>query len=214
MPKGIPLTPEEWLKRKLEIAQAAMALFGQKGYSGASMRELAEMLEMGKSTLYDFFSTKDEIITYALEAKFTGILQEAAEIAGQDELPDTRLYKLMALELGFLEENRVLILLMNTEPAIFSRENQERIQIVRHRYQDLLRSVLDDGITKGLFREVDTLFASRLMLNSLITVCFATRPSGGSHEMLCSAMDIFLNGLHQENDSRNQAEKMQDTCGR
>ncbi len=195
MPKGIPLTPEEWSKRKQEIAQAAMTLFKDKGYSGASMRELAETLEMGKSTLYDFFRTKDEIITFALEEKTTGILQKAAEIAGLDELPDTRLHKLMELELGFLEENRPLILLMNTEPTVFSSDNQERIQIVRHKYQDLMRSVLDEGIAKGLFRKVDTLFASRLMLNSLITVCFATRPSGGSHEMLHSAMDIFINGL-------------------
>ncbi|NLO41167.1 MAG: TetR/AcrR family transcriptional regulator [Ruminiclostridium sp.] len=196
MPKGIPLTPEELSKRKQEIAETAMELFSKKGYLGASMRELAQMLEMGKSSLYDFFGTKDAIVTYALEEKITVILRKATEIAKLDEPPYNRLYQLMELELGFLEENRVLITLMNTEPAIFSVENQEQIQTVRHKYQDLMRSILEEGIQKGLFRKVDTLFTARLMMNSLITICFATRPSGESREMLCTAMDIFLNGLH------------------
>ncbi len=155
------------------------------------------MLEMGKSTLYDFFSTKDEIITYALENKISCILQKAADISGREEPPDKRLYTLMELELGFLEDNRPLILLMNTEPTIFSRENQERIQKVRHQYQDLLRAAIEEGIAQGQLREMDSLFAARLMLNALLTVCFATRPSGDSREMLRSAMDIFLNGMNR-----------------
>ena len=65
MPKGIPLTQNELEQRRQEIFDATVNLFLEKGFYETSMREVAEAAGIGKSTLYDYFPSKDEIIVYA-----------------------------------------------------------------------------------------------------------------------------------------------------
>ena len=67
MPKGIPLTDEELDRRRHEIFDRSVDLFFEKGFRETSMREIAEAAGMGKSSLYDYFETKDEILVWAVE---------------------------------------------------------------------------------------------------------------------------------------------------
>ena len=67
MPKGIMLTPEQQEERRGEIISVALQLIEKNGFQKTSMREIAILANMGKSSLYDFFKTKDEIVVYAVE---------------------------------------------------------------------------------------------------------------------------------------------------
>ena len=69
MPKGIMLTPEQQAGRREEIVDIALRLIAEHGFQKTSMREIAVLANMGKSSLYDFFKTKDEIVIYAIEKK-------------------------------------------------------------------------------------------------------------------------------------------------
>ena len=44
-----------------------MYLFLEKGFQETSMQEIAVASGMGKSTLYDYFKTKDEILLSVVE---------------------------------------------------------------------------------------------------------------------------------------------------
>ncbi|PLX99274.1 MAG: hypothetical protein C0623_09335 [Desulfuromonas sp.] len=56
-------------KRKTHkaIIDAAMKLFGEKGYEQTSMEELAREAGVGKGTIYGYFNTKSEILIAFLE---------------------------------------------------------------------------------------------------------------------------------------------------
>ena len=62
MPKGIPLTEEEIERRRHEIFHCAVALILKQGFSSTSMQEIAQSAGVGKSTLYDYFPTKEHIL--------------------------------------------------------------------------------------------------------------------------------------------------------
>ena len=64
MPKGIILTPEQQEKRREEIISVALQLIEKNGFQKTSMREIAILANMGKSSLYDFFKTKDKTLLY------------------------------------------------------------------------------------------------------------------------------------------------------
>ena len=49
---------------KQKILDTAMALWNEKGYAEATMRELAKRLGMGVSSLYFYFRSKEEIVLY------------------------------------------------------------------------------------------------------------------------------------------------------
>ena len=74
-------------------------------------------------------------------------------------------------------------------------ESQQRIQVRRHAYQDLIRRLIDDGIQEGAFRTVDSLLVARLLITALTPTVFTSRPTGTPEEMLESGFDIILKGI-------------------
>lgn len=49
-------------EKKEQILMAALEIFGQKGFSKTTISDIAQAADMGKGTVYEYFSTKEEII--------------------------------------------------------------------------------------------------------------------------------------------------------
>ena len=195
MPKGIPLTEEEQAKRRREIFNAAVNVFLKKGFQETSMLEIAEVAGMGKSTLYDYFKTKDEILVFVFVEELNKLTFRAKKIASQNLPAERRLRQILEMHLSYLVENKDLFIRLSMEVQRLSLGSQKRIQAGRYVYQDLLRELIKEGIREGTFRKVEPLLAARLLMNTLLPVIYASRPTGTPQEMLKEAMDIFLKGM-------------------
>jgi AcrR family transcriptional regulator len=195
MPKGIPLTEEEQAKRRHEIFHQVVGVFLKKGFQETSMREIAEAAGLGKSTLYDYFKTKDDILLYFFEDQMGDLTEAAQKIALQNIPANERLRQIMKAHLDLLQANKSLFLRLSIEIQRLSFDSQKQIQMNRHRYQDLLRVLIEEGIREGVFRKVDPLLAARMLLNTMAPVVFTSRPTGSPQEMMEETMDIFLKGL-------------------
>jgi len=195
MPKGIPLTEEEQAKRRHEIFHQVVNVFLKKGFQETSMREIAETAGLGKSTLYDYFQTKDEILVYFFEDQLGDLTAEAQRIAMQNLSADKRLRQVMETYLGNLQANKSLFLKMTQESQRLKPDSQKQIQDRRYAFQDLLRALIDEGIREGVFRKVDSLLAARLLLSAVTTVVYGSRLTGTPQEMLNETLDIFFRGI-------------------
>jgi TetR/AcrR family transcriptional regulator, cholesterol catabolism regulator len=195
MPKGIPLTEEELHRRRHEIFAAYVHLFLDKGFRETSMREIATASEMGKSSLYDYFKTKDEILLWGVEDELFDLNRAAQEIASQPLPALDRLRQVMKKHLQFLVERKDFYLKLSFEVSRLAIESQQRIQAGRHAYQDLIRKLIDEGIQEGSFRPVDSLLVARTLITALTPTVFTSRPTGTPEEMLDMAFDIVLKGI-------------------
>jgi hypothetical protein len=77
-------------------------------------------------------------------------------------------------------------------------ESQQRIQIHRHAYQDMLCDLVDEGIRRGEFRPVNSLLAIRAMFSLLTPMVYTSRPTGTPEQMLEEALDIMFKGMQVE----------------
>jgi len=195
MPKGIPLTEEEQAKRRHEIFHQVVGVFLKKGFQETSMREIAEAAGLGKSTLYDYFKTKDDILIYFFEDQINDLTEAAQKIALQNLPANERLRQVTRAHLEFLQANKSLVMKLTLEAQRLKLDSQKQIQMSRHAYQDLLRGLIEEGIREGVFRKVDPLLAARMLLNTMAPVVFTSRPTGTPQEMMEETMDIFLKGL-------------------
>ena len=195
MPKGIPLTEEEQAKRRHEIFHQVVNIFLKKGFQETSMREIAEAAGLGKSTLYDYFKTKDEILVYYFEDQLNDLTAEAQQIAMQNKSAEKRLREVTQMHMEFLQAHRSLLMKMSMEAQRLKLESQKKIQEKRYAYQDLLRALIDEGIREGAFRKVDSLLAARILVTSLAPVVFTSRPTGTPQEMVKATLDIFFKGI-------------------
>jgi len=195
MPKGIPLTEEEQANRRHEIFHKVVNVFLKKGFQETSMREIAETAGLGKSTLYDYFKTKDEILVYFFEDQLSDMTEEAQKIAVQNVSADKRLRQVMEKYLENLQANKSLFMKLTQESQRLKMDSQKQIQQKRHTYQDMIRALIDEGIREGVFRKVDSLLAARLLISTMAPVIYGSRTTGTPQEMLNNTLDIFFKGI-------------------
>jgi AcrR family transcriptional regulator len=195
MPKGIILTPEQQAERREEIVGVALRIIEENGFKKTSMREIAALANMGKSSLYDFFKTKDEIAVYAVEKQIKETTQEARRIVADESSPEQCLRKIMLNHLGMPKQYRTVLMWLNTESDYLEEEYQNRLQATRYAYQDVVQSVIENGVVMGVFRKTDTALASRLLINSILSIVYTSRPSTSPEKMLDETMNIFLRGI-------------------
>ena len=195
MPKGIALTEESQTCRRNQIFEAAIHLFIEQGFLETSMREIAQAAGMGKSTLYDYFKTKDDILVFYFEAGLKEMTQSAKTICQKDIPANEKIRQIMLAHLEYLLANKKDFLKLSLEVQRLNMESQLRLQASRHAYQDVLCKLVEAGIAEGSFRQVDPLMAMRMILSALTPVIFTTRPTGTPQDMLATALDILFRGI-------------------
>ena len=195
MPKGISLTQEAQTKRRREIFNAAVNIFLKQGFQETSIGEIAEAAGIGRSTLYDYFKNKDDILVFFVEEEVSELTRRTEEISLQSSNLVEKLRQTMLIHLEFLAQNKELYLKLMMETMQLSLESQQRIQLKRYAYQDLLRSIIEQGVQQGVFRPVDQLLVARVLINSIIPVVYASRPTRTPQEMLEEIIAIFLKGI-------------------
>lgn len=199
MPKGIPLTEEEQARRRHEIFHQVVKIFVKQGFHETSMQEIAMAAGLGKSTLYDYFQTKDEILVYFFEDQLSDMTAEAQKIAMENCSADVRLRKIMEAYMESLQANKSLFMKLTFEAQRLKPESQKQIQNSRHAYQDMIRALIEEGIREGVFRRVNSLLAARLLLSTVGPVLFGSRLTGTPQDMLRETLDIFFRGIETMN---------------
>jgi len=58
---------QEVASTRERVLEAALELFGEKGYDGASMNELAERVGVAKPSLYNYYRSKEELLLDLVE---------------------------------------------------------------------------------------------------------------------------------------------------
>jgi AcrR family transcriptional regulator len=202
MPKGIPLTEDEVERRRREIFHSAVALILKQGFHATSMKAIAEAAGVGKSTLYDYFPTKDHVLLFVFAEELDALQDQAKGIAARDLPAQEKLTLLLAGQLEFLLKNRNFFMEISMQAMHLSQAGQKRIMKKRYAYQDLLRAVLDQGVGEGIFRPVNTRLAARTLLSIIEMLVYTTRPTGTPAEMLADAMDMFMNGINSTDRAR------------
>lgn len=195
MPKGIMLTPEQQAARREEIVGVALRLIAENGFQKTSMREIAVLANMGKSSLYDFFKTKDEIVVYAVEKEIEETIQKVHRIIADESSPEQCLRKIMLNHLGVPKQYRSVLMWLNTESDYLEEEYRKRLKAARYAYQDIIKSVIENGVAAGIFRKTDADLMTRLLINSVIAIVYTSRPSASPEKMLDETMHIFLHGI-------------------
>ena len=163
---------------KEKIFRAAIRLFRANGYSATSMRDLASACGMEASSIYNHYSSKEEVLQNILFERSPGFFAQLEPLMRLD-LPAPMLLR-MAVDrhvrvvtsdvdasMVFAQEWRHL-----TEPHLSHFIN------LRHQYRDYFIEILQKGIHVGLFRPINEKFAAVGLLSTLNALHEWYRPDG------------------------------------
>ncbi|WP_262966367.1 TetR/AcrR family transcriptional regulator [Methylobacter psychrophilus] len=79
------------MSSKEKILSMAIVLFAQKGYSGLSMRQLAQAVDMSVAAIYHHFPDKDSLYLESVRFAFSGKEQVFSQVWQTDCSPEEKL---------------------------------------------------------------------------------------------------------------------------
>ena len=195
MPKGIQRSPREFKEQQLGIARAAKELIFKYGFAAASVSEIAQTAGIGKSTFYEFFDSKDEVILLLLDEPLSEIRSQAELIAGEQAPVQERISLILHKHLGILLRDKKSIYRLFFEFQRLPLSVQARHEAKRAAYQHLLVALIEEGMTNNSFREVDADIVVKSLLSILSAVVMTPRPTDTPAKMLDTALDIIYHGI-------------------
>lgn len=149
---------------RARILRAAAMLFHARGYEGTSMKAIADVVGIQKSSLYHHFSSKDELLFEILQHTVdlaTGGLQE---IARSSRPAAERLRLAVRHHVINLVEDLDNVACFVEEGKALGPVHREVYIAKRDAYERCFRQIIEDGIARGEFRRADVRLAGFAVL--------------------------------------------------
>lgn len=184
--------------RRAELVAAAARLFSERGYHGTSMRDLGEALGLQRGSLYAHIVSKQDLLYDVVDEGAERFLARGSAAAGAEGGARERLRMFLTGHVETAIEHIEAATVFLNEWRYLSDELRADIEAKRDRYEELLRGIIDDGITAGEFRaDADVRFAVLLVLSAGNWVYEWYRPSGelGPTEIADRFSDLIVRGL-------------------
>jgi TetR/AcrR family transcriptional regulator, cholesterol catabolism regulator len=192
-----PLNDGESSDRVLQILAEAARIFASKGYEGASMRDIAVACGISKSLLYHHFANKEEIYSRVAVGSTLELYLFVRERVPEGR-PSQKIRAFMLATAEYFRRYRWVWIASTT--AFWNDPNRHRQKerlTRRDRYENFLRSLIQEAIDAGEFRNVDVPMAGRLILSSLNWMhrWYNPNKSATPEQIADVFFDILLNGL-------------------
>ncbi len=196
----LPRREREKNKHKEEILEAALRLFSEKGFHNVSMQEIAEKSEFGVGTIYNFFESKEALFEELMKNGSERITHEFSEILDGPGSEKERLSAFIRQLPKIQEQNGELIKLYISEFDVKKfKISKLRDENKSHEAVNMkLAQLIEQGISKGLFRSVDPIITAKSIGSIIERLIFETTGRFDKNTitgMFNKVEQLFLEGL-------------------
>lgn len=153
--------------RKDLIVKAGAALFREKGFGAASMRDLAETLGIEAASLYNHIRSKNEIlesICFNVANRFNTHLDE---IETSSNTPLKKIETLLRFHIQQMLENYEEVIVSDREWKHLEDPYLSNFRTQRRNYRKRLAAIIEDGIKKGEIKKIDAPTAVVILLQAV-----------------------------------------------
>ncbi|WP_051297271.1 TetR/AcrR family transcriptional regulator [Brevibacterium album] len=150
------------------VIGAALQVFAESGFHGASMRGIAAVAETSQSNLYNYFDSKVALLRFVLETTSRELADalEAGDADGEGE-PSARLVRAVEGYVHFVTANPNASTAGITEVRYLEGEDRSSVVAERDRAEAVFRRIVEAGVEAGEFDVADIGFATR----AVVTLC-------------------------------------------
>jgi TetR/AcrR family transcriptional regulator, cholesterol catabolism regulator len=146
-------TRRNLVRPRESIFEVATQLFGEQGYAGTTMREIAKAVGVLPGSLYAHIDSKETLLVEIVEAGIDKFLDEVRPIAAASEGADERMRGAIKAHVRVVGENPDRTLVVFHQWRYLAGPNRSRIVAKRAAYQDLFARILREGMTSGVFND-------------------------------------------------------------
>ena len=193
-------------QQRLEAIRAAASVFAEKGYHGASTKDIAAVLGIKQGSLYYYFKSKEEALH---EVCLYGIREYVARmdaIADKDHGFEAKLMAVVTAHLSSYREKNEALKVHNDERLYLPKEKRTQLKNLGSHYRERLEEIFEVAKESGhIGRDVDCHFAAQAVIGlcnafgELIVRDETLKP----FDLAQNATDLLLNGFSKKTSSQN-----------
>lgn len=146
-----------------EILDAAAALFRAQGYGDTSLGDVAAFVGIGRTTLYEYFTDKEDLLASLVEDRIPQVMDTLVDELPVDATIREQLAELMIRGLEYISSDENLGTLLTRETPRLGPDAQVRIRESHRRLGDEITHLCRSGIAAGEFRPFEAEEAGRLV---------------------------------------------------
>ncbi len=193
---AIPQNGTARFDRRLgEILTCAARVFSEKGYDGASIRDISRACGTSLAGLYYYFSGKEELLYLIQKDAFESLIARLEERLAGSVTPEARLKAIFETHLSYALEQPARMKVLSHEDDTLEGPRSTEIAALKRRYYKLCLAVVQDLHPANARVAVMSLFG---MINWIYT-WHDPRKDPSAAGLSQQMAGLFLHGIqHQE----------------
>lgn len=158
------------MDRRQEILEAAAKSFSLFGYKATTMDQVARIANVGKGTIYTFFSNKEELFNAIVVKMIHEMRVEANAVTIEGATFEKNVHAGLMRMLSFRKTHQLYAKLVDEEKALHTPAVTEVLEMIEKEIVSYIRTKIEKGISKGELKTCDTELISYLLFKSYIAL--------------------------------------------
>ncbi|MES2097028.1 MAG: TetR/AcrR family transcriptional regulator [Pseudomonadota bacterium] len=150
--KAVPSSPPT-IHPRSSILNATIRLFGQQGYTGTSMRDIAKEVGVLPGSLYAHIDSKETLLLEIVDAGINGFLSAVEPIVDLPLPAEERLRRAIRAHVEVVAENPERSLVVFHQWRFLSDGNLAAAIEHRRRYERAFVRIFESGVEAGVFEK-------------------------------------------------------------
>ena len=183
-------------ERRDEILRTLAAFLRERHLSALKMQDIADRLGMTKGNLYYYFKSKHDILFHCHMKAMEHSLGALAETQAMVGSPGEKLHALLVRHIRSITDEAYGAVLL-TDLESLSKPQRRRYVVLRDKFEQGVRSLIEEGIAIGEFRDQDVNLAGFAILGAVnwISKWYKARGPRTAQEVAVAFADFFRRGL-------------------
>lgn len=178
---------------------AAARVFAQKGFHKSKIEEIAQEADVGKGTVYEYFTSKLDLFSKMLEAGIWLYRDTLAREMKPQLTIGAKFTRFVYIHLQFVQCHQDIAGVIRQEFLHVSPQVQQTIMEAHREIIKMLAGTFREGIETGSFRQIDCELAAGMFFGAVHAVGAPTGKTAGDLEPIASqVVDVFLKGIEKK----------------
>jgi AcrR family transcriptional regulator len=184
------------------LLESAKKLIAEVGSADVPLGEVALAAGVGRTTLYDYFTDREDLIATLVEEELPSVLGGLIENAAIDAPASQRLALLATRTVEFVVNDPVLGVILHRDVGRMSVATQERVRNAHSSLSEAMVGLYFSGVESGEFRSMPPDLAGRLIHDTIMsaakTVISSPQPEKRIESVTQNLRHFLIGGLGSE----------------
>lgn len=158
------------MDRRQEILLGAAKSFSMFGYKATTMEQVAKISNVGKGTIYNFFTNKEELLQEVVISMIRDMKAEADQTISSDASFIENAHNGLMKMLQFREQHLLFAKLIEEEKAMQTPAVKQMLMIIEEEIVTYIANRIQIGINKNEIRPCNTKLVGYLLLKSYLAM--------------------------------------------